>query len=144
VVTVECSSGSYHGMTANSFASVSLDPMQILVSVDQRAQTHGHLLEHQRFGVNILLEDQEPVARYFALQNQDPREVERLAVRLAANERGVPLLWPCLAQLDCSICAVHESGDHSVFIGNVEAATIYEGRPLLFYKSKYTRLAAEL
>ena len=143
VVTVHSAPGTIHGMTANSFASVSLEPMQILVSVNRTALTHSHLLEQKRFAVNILLEDQEPVARYFALQKQDPDEASRLGIRLLCNERGVPLLWPCLAQLDCDLCVAHESGDHSVFIGNVEAASVYEGRPLLFYASRYARLEPE-
>jgi flavin reductase len=143
VVTVHSEPGKIHGMTANSFASVSLEPMQILVSVNRTALTHSHLLEQKRFAVNILLEDQEPVARYFAMQRQDRVEAERLGIRLSCNERGVPLLWPCLAQLDCDLCVAHESGDHSVFIGNVESAAVYDGRPLLFYASKYAGLRVE-
>ncbi len=140
VVTVVRAPGEIHGMTANSFASVSLEPTQILVSVDRRALTHGHLLAQKRFGVNVLLQEQEPVARYFALQNQNPDELAGLGIRLSLNERGTPLLWPCLAQLDCTLCAVHDVGDHSVFIGSVEGTAIYEGQPLVFYASNYARL----
>src|SRR2546430_6368496 len=57
VITLD-SQGEVHGMTANAFTSVSLDPMLVLVCVDQRARTHSHLHAKKRFGVNVLAQGQ--------------------------------------------------------------------------------------
>ena len=59
--------GEIHGMTANAFASVSLDPLLVLVCVDQRARTHAHLHAKKRFGVNVLAENQRAISEYYAL-----------------------------------------------------------------------------
>src|SRR6201984_3352899 len=65
VITVDYES-EVHGMTANAFTSVSLDPMLVLVCVDQRARTHAHLHAKKRFGVNVLAEDQRAISEYYA------------------------------------------------------------------------------
>src|SRR6202795_2436001 len=65
VITVDYE-GEVHGMTANAFSSVSLDPPLVLVCVDQRARTHAHLHAKKRFGVNVLAEDQRVISEYYA------------------------------------------------------------------------------
>src|ERR1700691_2846517 len=65
VITVDYE-GEVHGMTANAFTSVSLDPLLVLVCVDHRARTHTHLHARKRFGVNVLAEDQRAVSEYYA------------------------------------------------------------------------------
>src|SRR5437016_2386329 len=65
VITVDYES-EVHGMTANAFASVSLDPPLVLVCVDQRARTHAHLHSKKRFGVNVLSQDQRTISEYYA------------------------------------------------------------------------------
>src|SRR5882762_10213843 len=59
--------GEVHGMTANAFASVSLDPVLVLVCVDQKARTHAHLQAKKRFGINVLRADQRRISEYYAL-----------------------------------------------------------------------------
>ena len=68
VITVDYE-GEVHGMTANAFASVSLDPMLVLVCVDHKARTHTHLHARKRFGVNVLAENQRSVSEYYADPN---------------------------------------------------------------------------
>src|SRR5690348_7993196 len=65
VITVDFD-GEVHGMTANAFTSVSLDPMLVLVCVDHRARTHAHLHARKRFGVNVLASHQKPISEYYA------------------------------------------------------------------------------
>ena len=65
VITLD-SDDEVHGMTANAFTSVSLDPMLVLVCVDQHARTHAHLHAKKRFGVNILGESQRAISEYYA------------------------------------------------------------------------------
>ena len=71
--------GEVHGMTANAFSSVSLDPPLVLVCVDQRARTHAHLHARKRFGVNVLAENQRVISEYYARPAQDHRHAEREA-----------------------------------------------------------------
>ena len=60
--------GNVHGMTANAFTSVCLDPPLILVSIGHQRNTYANVQARGRFGVNILSLEQEPIARYFALE----------------------------------------------------------------------------
>jgi flavin reductase (DIM6/NTAB) family NADH-FMN oxidoreductase RutF len=130
-------------MTANAFTSVSLKPPLVLVCVDHRARSHALLQEQKRFGINVLREDQEPLARYYADSNQTHETAAELGVEYATSERSTPWLKDCLARLDCTLVAIHDAGDHTLFIGQVEQASVGEGRPLLFYGGKFRGLSAE-
>src|SRR5256885_11189623 len=90
VVTVERAAGRVHGMTANSFTSVSLDPPLILICVDRKAQLLPLIKERQRFGVSILKDAQRAISEYFA-QTEESAEVEkRLGIRYRWTETRVP------------------------------------------------------
>ena len=132
--------GRVHGMTANAFSSVSLEPPLVLVCVNKSAQTCALLAARGRFGINILRQEQEALSRYFAEVNQDPETAERLGIRWRFTERGTPLLEGCLAQLECALAATHEGGDHLIFVGAVEQFAAADGHPLLFYRSRYAAL----
>jgi flavin reductase (DIM6/NTAB) family NADH-FMN oxidoreductase RutF len=142
VVTVVRGQGQVHGMTANAVSSVSLLPPLVLVCVDHSARTYSLLKEQKRFGINVLGEQQEALARYYADTNLDHETAVHLGVRYSYTERGTPLLEDCLAQLDCTLVAVHEAGDHTIFVGEVEGAAVRDGRPLLFYCGQFRRLEA--
>lgn len=140
VITIVREGELVHGMTANAFCSVSLEPPYVLVCVDHRARSFALLKQRGGFGVNVLREEQEAVARYFADPDQDHETARRLGVHFHFTERGTPLLADCLAQLECTVAAAHEAGDHTIFIGRVEEASVHEGRPLLFYGGRYRAL----
>lgn len=140
VITVARAAGAVHGMTANAFCSVSPEPPLVLVCVDHGSDTHALLRAAQRFGVNVLREDQQEVARYFAEAEKSQEGVEKLGIRYRVTGRGTPLLDSALAQLDCAVVATHEAGDHTIFIGEVEEAMVAAAAPLLFYGGKYRRL----
>ena len=141
VVTVERASGRVHGMTANSFTSVSLDPPLILVCVDKKAQLLPLLKERQRFGVSILKEDQEAISEYFAQTEESPEIEQRLGIRYGWTETSIPLLEGALAHIACNLVASYVAGDHTIFIGEVEGAEIYIGEPLLYLRGDYRRVA---
>ena len=140
IITVAGAAGQMHGMTANAFTSVSLDPLLVLVCVDGRARTHPLIHARGRFGVNVLAEGQQAVAEYYARTTEDHETAHRLGLRCWQTERGTPLLEDCLAYLECRVISTHEQGDHTVFIGAVEQVGVREGRPLLFYAGQYRRL----
>lgn len=127
-------------MTANSFASVSLDPLLVLVCVSHAARTHALVQQNKRFGIDVLAEHQQSWARYFAQVDQGTADAARLGVRFSCTERGAPMLEGTLAHLDCRLSALHAGGDHSIFVAEVDEVWVGEGRPLLFYHHKYHRL----
>ncbi|HWY07368.1 MAG TPA: flavin reductase family protein [Candidatus Acidoferrales bacterium] len=141
VITAERAPGLVHGMTANSFTSVSLDPLLILVCVDHDARLLSFLKSQRRFGVSILREDQQALSEYFAKAEQTPEEDARLGVRYMWTSSGVPLLGNTLAQLACNVVGEHPAGDHTIFIGEVESMECHDGEPLLFHRGQYRRLA---
>lgn len=143
VITVARGADRVHGMTANAFCSVSLEPPLVLVCVDHESNTRPLLLSARRFGVNVLRDDQQDVARYFAETEKSEEGATRLGIRYQFTERGTPLLETALAQLDCALVATHEAGDHTLFIAEVEAVVAQPTAPLLFYGGGFRRLSVE-
>ena len=141
VVTVEYEPGKIHGMTANSFTSVSLSPLLISVCVDQRAVMLPFLHQQKRFGVNVLKEHQQAISEFFAQPGQNEDIEDRLSIRFHNSPSGVPLLQDTLARLSCKVAASHEAGDHTIFLGEVESVEVSEGRPLLFFRGRYAQIA---
>jgi len=136
--------GDFHGMTANAFASVSLDPPLVLVAVDRRARTCRRIPRFRAFGVNILKEDQADLSDQFA-GRRGRQDAPPPALRLFTAVTGTPLLAGTAAQLDCALYQSHEAGDHIIFVGQVLAARWEdEARPLLFFGSRYHRLGDEV
>src|SRR5437588_9577258 len=68
--------GEVHGMTANAFASVSLDPLLVLVCVDHSTRTHAHMHAKKRFGINVCREDQRAISEYYARQERTHENAE--------------------------------------------------------------------
>jgi len=136
VVTTLDSAGHPHGMTVNSFSSVSLEPPLVLVSIDLRNAILGHFISSSWFAINILAEHQEELSRRFS----SPSENRFLDLSWHPGESGTPLLDGVLAQLECSVVRTFEVGDHTVLIGEVRSATHVEGKPLVYFDSGYRSL----
>ena len=141
VVTVEREPGKVHGMTANSFTSVSLDPMLILVCVDQRAKMLSLLEKKKRFGISVLKAGQEAISEYFSKGTQSAEAEERLSIRYRRTPGGIPVLENTLLQLSCRLVSSHVAGDHTIFVGEVDDAEIHEGEPLLYFLGEYRKIA---
>lgn len=137
VVTVIDEHGHPHGMTVNSFSSVSLDPPLVLVSIDLRNALLGHFLSTRFFAINILAEDQQHLSRRFS----SPSENRFHGVTWRLGETGVPLLEGVLAQLECAVSQTFEAGDHTVLVGEVRFAGYSDGRPLVYFGSEYQNLS---
>jgi flavin reductase (DIM6/NTAB) family NADH-FMN oxidoreductase RutF len=136
VLTVEREDGSVHGMTANSFASVSLDPPLVSVCVDERAQILPLLKQRGRFGINVLRHDQQALSEFFARPDQSAA-LQNGSVSFHWNQEKIPLLNDVLCWVSCRLFAAHPAGDHTIVIGEVHALRTFEGRPLLFYRGEY-------
>jgi len=137
VLTVERQPGQVHGMTANSFTSVSLEPLLILVCIDHNARLLSYLKEQRRFGVNILNETQQLLSEHFAKPQLDPAEEARLGIHFRWTESGIPLLQEGLAHLGCNVVGEYAAGDHTIFVAEVGSLELNEGQPLLYLRGKY-------
>jgi flavin reductase (DIM6/NTAB) family NADH-FMN oxidoreductase RutF len=126
-----------HGMTANAFVSVSLDPPLVLVSLDNRSNMHRLLPEVRRYGVSVLAENQENLSNHFA--GKPAPEVEAgFTMR-----DGIPLLDGAVAHFIVEVTEVHPAGDHTLYLGRVAHFEWRDGRPLLFYAGRYQQLRAQ-
>jgi len=139
IITVDYE-GEVRGMTANAFASVSLNPLLVLVCVDHKARTHTYLHARKRFGINILAESQRAISEHYALSAQIPSETERTGARFDRTPLGTPVLHGALAYLECRLHSAQDAGDHTIFIGAVEDLVVREGKPLLYFRGEYRRL----
>ncbi len=140
ILTVDLD-GQVHGMTANAFASVSLDPLLVLVCVDHRARTHAHLHAKKRFGINVLSEDQRAISEYYAQPVYAHDQAEASAgARFERTQHGTPVLHGALAYLECKLVSTQEAGDHTIFIAEVEDVVVREGKPLLFFRGGYCQI----
>jgi len=141
VLTVERAPRQVHGMTANSVTSVSLDPLLLLICVDQRAHFLPMVEDKKRFGVNILKEDQQAISKYFAQTEEKPEVEAQLGIRYRWTESGIPLLEDALVHVACNVIASYIAGDHTIFLGEVESAEVFDGEPLLYFRGAYRRIA---
>ena len=141
VVTAERSPGRVHGMTANSFTSVSLDPPLILICVSHGAQLLPMLNRQKRFGVNILKNNQRVISEYFARTEESAEAEKQLGIRYRWTDKKIPLLEDALVNLTCNVVNSHIAGDHTIFVAEVEGVEIYDGEPLLYLRGNYRHVA---
>lgn len=147
VVTVAGEDGD-HGMTASAFSSVSLDPPLVLVCVGNGKETHAAVTAAGAFAVNILSDRQVSVSNRFAgWWPQGGSKWADLAIDRAPSS-GAAWIGGALANLDCSLHAAHEAGDHTIFIGRIEHARLVdppaEGlAPLLYFSGSYRTAGAK-
>ena len=128
--------GEAHGMTANAFISVSLEPPLILVSVDKRAHMHELLTQSARYGVSILSAAQVQHSDHFA---------GRLSEGFSPNfvwVEAMPLIAGATTHLIAEVVACHSAGDHTLFVGEVVYSAVPGGEPLLYFAGHYDRLTS--
>ena len=118
--------------------------MLVLVCVDQRARTHAHLHAKKRFGINVLCDNQRAISEYYARATETHQHAEEAGARFDRTRHGTPVLNGALAYLECRLQTAHDAGDHTIFIAEVEDATVREGNPLLFFRGKYQEMGKEI
>jgi flavin reductase (DIM6/NTAB) family NADH-FMN oxidoreductase RutF len=128
--------GNYHGMTASSFSSLSLDPPLVLVCFDLTAATLAAVDATGAFVVNILGSQQEQLSRQFASRGAHSVDIEH-----QLGELGIPILNDTLAHFECRVARRHIEGDHVILVGEVVAGAVDHGDdPLLYFRGSYRRL----
>ncbi|WP_017727752.1 flavin reductase family protein [Halalkalibacterium ligniniphilum] len=135
VITTELD-GKEHGMTANAFMSVSLNPKLVVISIGNQAKMLDYIKKAKKYAVSILAANQQEASMLFAGQIKDgqPYEFARL--------NGMPIIEAALVNLTCEVVAEHEAGDHTLFIGEVKEMKINENDPLLYFQGRYRDLDA--
>ena len=137
ILTARDGAGTDHGMTVNSFASVSLAPPLVLACIANDADMYPVLRGATAFALSVLAADQEALSRRFA--DEADNRFDGVAFTRATS--GVILLDNAHAHIQCRRVAWHEAGDHGICIGQVERVAIGLGEPLLYYRGAYTRLS---
>lgn len=130
VVTAYNSDGKPMGLTVNSFASVSLEPLLILWSIDKRVYSYEEFLKVDKFTVNILAADQGDICNLFASKVED-RFAE---CEWYKSELNLPVLSNSLATLECKVFNKVEAGDHIIMIGEVLHIQNAAKEPLLYHR----------
>jgi flavin reductase (DIM6/NTAB) family NADH-FMN oxidoreductase RutF len=128
-----------HGLTVNSFSSVSLDPPLILICLGHAIAAIDVFRQSRHFGLSVLRADQRELSERFATRLDD--RFESLAWRRGGT--GVPLLDGALATIECQTVHQVTAGDHDVFIGEMLCASAHDGDPLIYFASDYGRLAID-
>lgn len=142
VVTSRAPEGGRCGLTATAVCSVSLDPPLVLVSVDRDSRTHRAIGASGIYAINLLSADQEELAVRFATKDREKFS----GLELRTESTGAPVLAGGLGYLDCEVARDVPAGDHTLFVGRVEAAAIQSdevGRPLIYHLGRYGTLAGE-
>jgi flavin reductase (DIM6/NTAB) family NADH-FMN oxidoreductase RutF len=141
VITAPAADGP-HGVTVNAFASLSLRPPLVLVCLEQGRYSIDVLSAAGVFAVNVLAEGQEHLSRFFSTDSRPEGPHAFDGIPYHPGRRGAPLLDGCLAALECRVAARHPGGDHTIFVGEVEAAEVFAGRrPLVYYDRSYGTLS---
>jgi len=143
VITTMDAEGRPAGLTASAFTSVSLNPPLILVCVSHDAHSYAALAGATHFAVNILAAHHEAVSTRFATKPARHPSEKFEGVDFCKSALGLPVLSDSLAALECAVVHAYPAGDHTIFVGRVEAADSRgDGglEPLLYYRGKYRRI----
>ena len=146
VVTVASGDGDgdMHGMTVNSFSSVSLDPLLVLVCLNEASRGAG-LIEHAgAFVVNVLAAGQQAVSRWFADRTRPAGSTMFDGIPFERGVTGCPVLAGTAASFDCRLRQSHRAGDHLIVLGEV-VALVHRPQlePLVFHAGTYKALENE-
>ena len=133
VVTTRTIAGRLEGVTANSFASVSLDPPLVSWSLRNGAPSLRSFVESGWFAINVLAAAQQRQSRQFATAAAD----KFAGIDWMPGLGGCPLLDACIARFECRAEKTVSAGDHLIFIGRVARATWRDGEPLLCHAGAY-------
>ena len=130
-------------MTVSSFASLSLNPLLVTVSVSRTSPLIGFVRSRRAFAVSVLASGQQQVADHFARSGRRPEPGGFRSVAANAQQTGVPVIDGCLSWFDCELEDVLPGGDHEILVGRVAAAGGRAGEPLVYWAGGYRALQAD-
>lgn len=140
IITTRATDGRPYGITASSFASLSLNPPLVLVCLGNRSSAYEVFMAAEEFAVSILAEDQAHLAYLFSRRDQD-----RFAdPAVQDSPLGLPVIAGSMARLHCAMDSRLPSGDHAILIGRPQWIELGPGRPLVHYNRALGGLDAEI
>lgn len=137
VVTTRGADDKPYGLTATAFTSVSLVPPLVLTCIGKDAETYPHFSARNVFAVNFLRHSQEHLSQNFAAKGGD----KFANVHWSPRATGAPVLTDALGWVDCRIVHGYDGGDHTIYVGEVEAAEAHDDEPLLYFAGRYAFLS---
>lgn len=125
------------GITANSFASVSLDPPLVLWSLQNNSETYTTFSQARHYAINVLSKDQQDLSNQYAKKGDHLLDAEHYSV----GKYGAPILRHALVSFECELEITHPGGDHLIIVGRVrDLQSRGIGEPLLFAAGAYREL----
>ncbi len=140
VVTTHSEKFGIQGMTVTAFSSVSLNPPQVLVCINESADTGTGIQKSQCFAVNVLSSSQQDVSNQFA--GGSSQEQRFANTPWSTGITGAPILNDSIMSLDCKVTEKIHVGTHWIIIGEVQSCIYRSGEPLLYYQAAYHQLMA--
>jgi len=141
VVTTTTPAGP-HGLTVNAFASLSLEPAQLIVCLKRENRSYAAFAAASHFAVNVLAEGQVGLSRLFASDRE--HKFHEIGYRNGPSS-GAPLLDGVHAWLECAVAArLDVAGTHAIVIGSLLASGLGEEPPLLFHRGRYHRIGGQI
>lgn len=134
-VVTTSNKGRHYGLTVNSFTSVSLDPPLVLFCVDRQARFNEQVQQSGVLAINFLQDHQKDLSNRFA--NPKLSAAERFGGVQLHKEKPAPILADTLAHMECTIDAIHDGGDHFIYVAKVTSGAVNSGNPLLYFGGDY-------
>jgi flavin reductase len=143
VTIVTCRVGDRkHGITVNSFTSLSLDPPLVLICIDRRAIAWEMIPQAGSFAVNILSEHQRALCDYFAKRLAADPDNEFADIPHESGLSGAPIVDGAIAVFECRLTQSYPGGDHDIYVGEILLARVLsDERPLIFHRGRFPALA---
>ena len=137
--------GEKRGMTVNTFTSVSLNPLLVLICVSKDSGCHPLIDKSGVFSISALAEDQSDLSRRFAAESDvETHRFSGVAHHIGAVT-GAPLLDGAVIKIECTVSDRIAAGDHTIFVGRVESAVAAPDRhALVFSGGGYSKVGAEI
>lgn len=130
IVTSTDQEGNPVGLTVNSFASVSLDPLLVLWSIDHRVTTLEAFKKAEGFAVHVLAADQKELCWAFA--GKEPDRFSK--AEWSFSEHKLPIIQGAFGVMQCKTVQAVEAGDHTILIGEVIDIGKFEKDPMLYFR----------
>ena len=136
VITTRLADGSFRGLTASSFNSVSLDPPLVLWSLANTANSMPIFTGNSHYVINVLNAQQAHLAKRFATRGVDPWE----GLEYELSRTGQPIIKGASAWFECHNRSRYPEGDHVIFVGEVELCAFSPSPPLIFHSGQFGSL----
>ncbi|WP_407676493.1 flavin reductase family protein [Perspicuibacillus lycopersici] len=130
IVTTVTETGIPLGLTVNSIASVSIDPLLILWSIDKSVSSYPEFMKTGHFAIHILAEDQRDICILFATKGIDRFK----HCTWEFSNIPLPILTGTASVLQCRTYRTIEAGDHTIIIGEVLSIQNFDKEPLLYHR----------